>query len=76
MYICGYQKTMMTYISETSNFEARFFYNMFLNQVHASHRPAHAWFLTNASVHDVDMYACMSVSVCMCVCVYSQDYQN
>ena len=35
-----------------------------LNQVHASHRPAHAWFLRIASIREC-LYACVCVFACV-----------
>ena len=40
----------------------------FLNQAHAGHRPAHAWFLK------IDPMWIVGMRVCVCVCVRTRGY--
>ena len=54
--------TMVTETSKTTNFRARFFYNMFLNQARADQRLAHTWLLETGK------------SVCVHVCVSAPGY--
>ena len=41
---------------------------LFLNQVHADCRPAHAWFLKIDPMRIVGMHVRVCVCVCVCVC--------
>ena len=47
-----------------------------LNQTHAGHRPARAWFLKIDPVRIVDMHVCVCLCVCVCVfvCVCARGY--
>ena len=56
--------------SPCPDFTQPLLYFIFLNQVRAGRRPAHAWFLRIASVREC-LYAC----VCVCVCPRPRGYE-
>ena len=49
---------------------------VFLNQAHASRRPARAWFLKIDPVQILGMRVCVCACVCVCVCVSAPEAIN